>query len=179
MHMAGAVPGSISRPVSALMYPPRLRSGPNIIFSSAGSESMILRALPLVTSMSVRAFTPIDVLTYDTTVWPGCAFMNSSKSAAGQLSASEQPASASGTSTFLSGHSTLTVSPMKCTPHITTISASAQHSAALLGQSERVAHIVGDVLDSSVDIIMCKDNGVLILLQLQYFTAESLVGTRP
>ena len=46
----------------------------------------------------------------------------------------------------------------------------------LLGEREGIAYVVGDILYRSVDIIVRKDNGVLILFQLQYFTAESLVG---
>ncbi len=121
---------TISRSVTELMYEPRLRSGPKIIFSSAGNDSTIRRALLLVTSTSLRALTPIEVFTYEMTVWPGCAATNAANSSAGQLSAREQPASRSGISTVLSGQSTFTVSPMKLTPHITTTSASRAASAA-------------------------------------------------
>ena len=50
--------------------------------------------------------------------------MNSFRSSALHESASEQPAVRSGQSTFFSGESSLHVSAMKCTPHITIILAS-------------------------------------------------------
>ena len=90
-----------------------------MIFSSLGRLSTICRALVEVTTMSVTAFTAAVVLTYEMTVWPGCALTNCSNSTAGQLSASEHPAFRSGTSTFFSGQRILAVSPMKCTPHMT------------------------------------------------------------
>ena len=35
-----------------------------------------------------------------------------------------------------------------------------------LSESERVAYIIGDVLNGTVDVIMGKDNGILVLFQL-------------
>ncbi len=49
-------------------------------------------------------------------MWPGYLFSHSAKSGAGQPSASEQPASRSGTTTVLSGVRILDVSAMKWTP---------------------------------------------------------------
>ena len=95
-----------------------------MIFSSAGKLSTICLALVEVTTTSVTAFTAAVVLTYEITVCSGCALTNSAKASAGQLSAKEQPAFKSGTSTFLFGQRILAVSPIKCTPHITIISAS-------------------------------------------------------
>ena len=65
------------------------------------------------------------VLTYMTTIAPGCfAFQARSWSAVIE-SASEQPASRSGISTVLSGDRIEAVSAMKCTPQKAITSASA------------------------------------------------------
>ena len=75
--------------------------------------STIFLALVEVTTMSVRALTSAEVLTYEITVWSGCCLTNSRNSSALQLSASEHPALISGTRTFLSGQIILAVSPIK------------------------------------------------------------------
>ncbi len=49
-------------------------------------------------------------------MWPGYFFSHSAKSGAGQPSASEQPASRSGTTTVFSGVRIFDVSAMKWTP---------------------------------------------------------------
>ena len=95
-----------------------------MIFSSFGSIRIIFSALEEVTQISVSAFTSALVLTYEITLYPGCSALNFRRSSALQLSANEQPAAISGISTFLSGQIILAVSPMKCTPQSTIISAS-------------------------------------------------------
>ena len=94
-----------------------------MIFSSFGSIRMIFSALEEVTQISVSAFTSALVLTYEITLYPECSALNLRRSSALQLSANEQPAFISGMSTFLSGQRIFIVSPIKCTPHITNISA--------------------------------------------------------
>ena len=60
-------------------------------------------------------------------------------------SASEQPAFASGISTVLSGDRIFAVSAMKCTPQKTIVDS--RRGGGDPGQRERVADVVGDVLD--------------------------------
>ena len=69
------------------------------------------------------ALTSAEVLTYMTTIAPGCSAFHARSWAAVIESASEQPASRSG-STVLSGHRTEAVSAMKCTPQNAITSAS-------------------------------------------------------
>src|SRR4051795_5133637 len=78
--------------------------------------STTLTALDDVTQESVSAFTSAVVLTYMTTTAPGCCAFHSRSCSAVIESASEQPASRSGISTFLAGHRIDAVSAMKCTP---------------------------------------------------------------
>src|SRR3954447_16465305 len=78
-------------------------------------------ALEEVTQWSVSAFTAADVLTYITTIAPGCCAFQARTSSAEIESASEQPASRSGMSTVLSGDRIEAVSAMKCTPQNTIV----------------------------------------------------------
>ena len=87
---------------------------------------MISSALPLVTTQSDSALTAPVLLMY-VTVWNRRPFSRSiswrmRQLWAGQLSASEQPASMSGSSTFFSGLSIFAVSAMKSTPQKTMVS---------------------------------------------------------
>src|SRR3954453_18290099 len=77
-----------------------------------------------VTQKSVSAFTAAEVLTYMTTTAPGCLAFHARSCSAVMESAREQPASASGSSTVLSGHRMEAVSAMKCTPQKAITSAS-------------------------------------------------------
>ena len=65
------------------------------------------------------------MFTYITTIAPGCCAFHARSASAVIVSASEQPASASGRSTVLSGESTDAVSAMKWTPQKTIVSAPA------------------------------------------------------
>jgi hypothetical protein len=64
------------------------------------------------------------VLTYITTTAPGCLAFQARSWSAVIESASEQPASGSGSRTVLSGHRIEAVSAMKCTPQKAITSAS-------------------------------------------------------
>ena len=76
-------------------------------------------------------------------------------------SASEQPASRSGIRTVLSGLRIEAVSAMKCTPQKTIASPSA--GRRLLAEAERVADVVGDVLDLGHLVVVREDDRVALL----------------
>ena len=101
------------------------------------------------------------VFTYITTIAPGCSAFQARSSSAVIESASEQPASRSGSSTVLSGHRIEAVSAMKWTPQKTITSASGV--GGLAGEAERVAHVVGDVLDLGHLVVVGEDHGVALL----------------
>ena len=72
---------------------------------------------------SVSALTSAEVLTYDTTGTPGYFFFKFLTSSPVIEEDKEQPARISGNKTFLFGLINFAVSAMKCTPHITIMSA--------------------------------------------------------
>ncbi len=106
---AGAVPQHHFAACDGVDVEPRFAVGPKIIFSSAGNDSTMRGRCCLSPSTSLRAFTPIEVFTYEMTVWAGVRATNAANSsskgaaASGKLSAREQPASRSGIRTVLSG----------------------------------------------------------------------------
>ena len=75
-------------------------------------------------------------------------------------SASEQPASGSGSSTVFSGHRIEAVSAMKCTPQNAITSAS--EARGLLREAERVADVVGHVLDLGQLVVVGEDDGAAL-----------------
>src|SRR5208283_2919246 len=104
---------SILRPVFFAKYAPRFLSGENRIGLSFGIWLMIFSALLDVQIISLRAFTSAEQLMYVIATWSGCISRNLLKSGAGHPSASEQPASRSGSKTNLSGLRIFAVSAIK------------------------------------------------------------------
>src|SRR5690606_33141692 len=92
-----------SLPVCCATYLPRFLSGPKMIFSSFGRLSTMATALVDVHTMSLIALISAVEFTYMITVWPGCCCLKTRNSSGGQVSAREQPAVRSGSSTFLPG----------------------------------------------------------------------------
>ena len=75
-------------------------------------------------------------------------------------SASEQPASGSGSRTVFSGHRIEAVSAMKCTPQNAITSAS--EARGPLREAERVADVVGHLLDLGHLVVVGEDHGVAL-----------------
>ena len=95
-----------------------------------------------------------------TTRAPGCSAFQARSWSASIESASEQPASRSGISTVFSGERIEAVSAMKWTPQKAIASASV--AAAWRESAERVAHVVGDVLDLGHLVVVGQDDGVAL-----------------
>ena len=93
----------------------RWRSGAKISGWSP-NDFAIFTAFDEVQMRSLIAFTSALQLMYESTFAPGWASTNSWNSSGGQPSASEQPASRSGTTTIRSGFRIFAVSAMKWTP---------------------------------------------------------------
>ena len=93
-------------------------------------------------------------------MWPGYCSSHFANTGAGQPSASEQPASRSGTTTILSGFRIFAVSAMKWTPQNTMTSACGLGRG--LRQLERVADEVGEVLDLGLLVVVREDHGVAL-----------------
>ena len=100
------------------------------------------------------------MLTYITTIAPGCLAFQARSCGAVIESASEQPASRSGSSTVFSGHRIEAVSAMKCTPQNAITSASVRRR--LLREPERVADVVGHVLDLGQLVVVGEDHGAAL-----------------
>ena len=107
------------RPVTRLTCAPRNWSGRNSTSRSSGIAATTSAAFAEVQQTSASALTSALVFTYATTAAPGCSAFQARSWAAVMLSASEQPAPASGISTVRSGERILAVSAMKYTPHST------------------------------------------------------------
>ena len=101
------------------------------------------------------------VLTYITVTAPGCAAFQARSCSAVIESASEQPASGSGSSTVLSGERIEAVSAMKWTPQKAITSALG--ARRLLREAERVADEVRDVLDLGQLVVVGEDHGAALL----------------
>ncbi len=99
-------------------------SGRKSTSRSSGRDATTSTALEEVQQISDSAFTAAEVLTYATTIPPGCSSRHFRTSAAVMVSAREQPAARSGNRTVRSGASSFAVSAMKWTPQNTITSAS-------------------------------------------------------
>ena len=97
---------------------------------------------------------------------PGCAAFQARSCGAVIESASEQPASGSGSSTVFSGERIEAVSAMKCTPQNAITSASVR--AACCERAERVADEVRDVLDLGQLVVVGEDHGAALGGQRAY-----------
>ena len=95
-----------------------------------------------------------------TTIAPGCLAFQARSCSAVMLSASEQPASVSGSSTVFSGDRIEAVSAMKCTPQNAITSLGGR--GGLLGEPERVADVVGHVLDLGQLVVVGEDHGAAL-----------------
>src|ERR1700759_1991219 len=105
-----------------------------------------------------------------TVIAPGCPAFHARSWGAVIESASEQPASGSGIRTRLSGHRIEAVSAMKCTPQKTIVSASA--AGAPRGEPQRVAHVIGDVLDLRKLVVVGQDDRVVLPRQVADLVLE-------
>ena len=95
-----------------------------------------------------------------TTSAPGCSAFQARSCSASIESASEQPASRSGIRTVFSGERIEAVSAMKWTPQKAIASASV--AAACAREAERVAEVVGDVLDLGQLVVVGEDHRVAL-----------------
>ena len=100
------------------------------------------------------------MLTYITTTAPGCLAFHARSCGAVIESASEQPASGSGSRTVFSGHRIEAVSAMKWTPQ--NAIASASERGGPLREAERVADVVGDLLDLGQLVVVGEDDGAAL-----------------
>ena len=141
-------------------------SGPKrISVSSPCSRADVLddltRRSRRCSSSRSRALTSAVVLTYMTTIAPGVLGLPGRAARSAVIeSASEQPASRSGIRTVLSGQRIEAVSAMKWTPQkaITALST----AAAALREPERVADVVGHVLDLGHLVVVGEDDRVAL-----------------
>ena len=107
-----------------------------------------------------------------TTTAPGCSAFQSRSWSAVIDSDSEQPASGSGIRTVFSGDRIEAVSAMKWTPQKAITSASV--ARRLAREPERVAHVVGDVLDLGQLVVVGEDDRVALRGQRADLVREPL-----
>ena len=146
--------------MTRLTCAPRNWSGRNSTSRSSGIAATTSAAFAEVQQTSDSALTSALVFTYATTAAPGCSAFQTRSWAAVMLSASEQPAPASGISTVRSGERIFAVSAMKYTPHSTITRRRARRREP--GERERVADVVGDLLDLGPLVVVREDDRVAV-----------------
>ena len=110
------------------------------------------------------------MLTYITVTAPGWAAFQARSCGAVIESASEQPASGSGSRTVFSGERIDAVSAMKCTPQkAITLAVGGRR---LLGEAERVADEVGHVLDLGQLVVVGEDHRPALLRERAHLGLE-------